>query len=672
MLSLFSKNSFLNPQHVKPSGNLRRLGLQSSSLFRDTISFGAKKTTPVSPSSDTFARQGTSPDPQIQSTLPPIAPSLKPTLEEMLTPQIRGPKALSPESVVDHFNTQIQPITADEIQAIVVKMAQKFPQRTQREILHTLARMTQFSKLSDFNLIADFFIQQQTQSPGEGHHLILDLIPPSLSSNMVYLMKKGNFKALNTRDFNYLYDELTPDKKPLLKKYLLFDENVFNFISQYPDIIQLLKEKKVQFVLPEGWSMGISPLAQGSLESLEHRLEKVISQAQPLYEKQCQQAKRNIKNKIDLNKLPPSWQHAVSDVLNQDIRRQLSKRSRQLGEQIVILQNTPWLEACEISISPYAIARRLKPQQITPRYIEKILQKTSRDPIVQQAVLELLVRAGEIYSPRRVGLALQEIHQNVMAFAKEHQITPENIYLVIPERFKSYGLIAHQYQQLNDFPAEKILFTMGKIHHTQQIIRILGQDPKIPKLFVLLDDLAGSGKSMSGFLRTEAKRFLENRPKHLFYLCPVVSTRKARNRILKDPVSLKKIDPQIHFAPHHRITHFRETAYYDKLSSAEKDLFNAIIQNEGFGAAMTNIVFPWMGTDTNTQFWATFMVRPFTLNGKGNKRQSIASAWRRVDPEKAKALWQDKSFEEVVSAMINAKMAGNAKMSGNAKIAGKT
>ncbi|MBY0402998.1 MAG: hypothetical protein K2X66_03810, partial [Cyanobacteria bacterium] len=514
---------------------------------------------------------------------------------------------------------------------------------------HALARMTQFSKLSDFNVIADYFIQRQTQSPGEGHHLILDLIPPSLSSNLLYLRSKGNFKALNTREFNYLYDELIRPTKTQLIKYLLIDDNVLNFISQYPDIIQLLKEKKVQFVLPEGWSKGISPLAQGSLESLEHRLEKVISQAQPLYEKQCHQAKRNNKNKIDLNEPAPSWQQAVSDVLNQDIRRQLTKLNRQLGQQIIILQNTPWLEACEKSIGSQAIALRLKPQHITPRYIENIIQKTSRDPIVQQAVLELLVRSGEIYSPRRVGLALQETHEDIMAFAKDHKITPENIYLVIPERFKSYGLIAHQYQQLNDFPADQILFTMGNIHHTQQIMRILEQDPKIPKLFVLLDDLAASGKSLAGFLRTEANRFLENRPKHRFYVCPVVSTRKAKNKILQDSGSTKRRRSQIHFAPQHKITRFRETAFYRKLSRPEKDLFNAIFQDEGYDGTMTNIVFPWMGTDTNTQFWATFMIHPFTLNGKGNKRQSIASAWKQIEPDKTEALWKDQKINEGVS-----------------------
>ncbi|MBY0403132.1 MAG: hypothetical protein K2X66_04480, partial [Cyanobacteria bacterium] len=53
------------------------------------------------------------------------------------------------------------------------------------------------------------------------------------------------------------------------------------------------------------------------------------------------------------------------------------------------------------------------------------------------------------------------------------------------------------------------------------------------------------------------------------------------------------------------------------------------------GENPTHVTFPWVGTDTNSYYWARYFVSPYTLNGRGNKGRA-----HRLEPIDASILLQ--------------------------------
>ncbi|MBY0403419.1 MAG: hypothetical protein K2X66_05940, partial [Cyanobacteria bacterium] len=333
---------------------------------------------------------------------------------------------------------------------------------------------------------------------------------------------------------------------------------------------------------------------------------------------------------------------AISQALNKPLIDGLKALHPEFANRVRILQNLDFLSSqkgLQPKVpTPFDIAQRLKPQRISPYQLQQVLHTISNNPIFQQAALELMIRGGEIYSPRRVGMALEAIHQNIQEYAHQEKIHPQHIFYLLPTRAKSFTILAHQYQGIHQIPSKQFLVADETVGSSQALEKLMAQDPHQPKLFVVLDDLAGSGASYKIYMNREGKTLLEGHPNHTLYLCPVVSTQKALSNYFSPPKptwdsNQGDSNGKVIFSPHAMIDGFTDTAYYQSLTPEEQKVFQALIQDEGFEKAMTQIVFPWMGTDTNNRFWAKFMVNPHTLNGKGNRPQAQANLWKRIEEE---------------------------------------
>jgi hypothetical protein len=521
-------------------------------------------------------------------------------LTQRLSPNIRGPEALNVMDVYNHFTDQTQPIRPFEIQQLALTLAPLTPHQNPQEVLDALGRMSQFAQLSDINEMVHPLLQRQKQGFSG---LQVDKLPASLSTVLYYLKSKGSFDALQ-----YHFRTLTEPSIHEAGSYLLLDEHLLEALKESPYSLNAIEKDRLNFLLPEGWTTGISPFSQASLQQLETKVKTVLLQAKALQEE----------------KPSLTWVESVSNALNQPLLKALKDIDPSLVGKVQLIQNPKALKhEHQKGFSAFEIADRLKPQQVSPRDLQRILENLSPEPIVQQAALEILIRSGEVYSPRRVGVALTQIHQNMMAYAQAKQIPPENIYFVIPQLYKSYSILAHQYQLLNHVSPKQFIVVDNLKEDDAPLKALLAKDSNAPKLFVLIDDLAGSGSSLKGFVNTNSAAFLKGFPQNHLYVAPVVSTQMAFEDHFNPPTPLWDCPPsrnsgKVHYEPHTYIEGFSSMAYYQSLTREEKRLFDAIFQTNGFRDAMTHIVFPWMGTDTNTLFWSTFMVRPHTLNGKGD------------------------------------------------------
>ncbi|MBY0404819.1 MAG: hypothetical protein K2X66_13040, partial [Cyanobacteria bacterium] len=574
--------------------------------------------------------------------------------------------------------------------------------------LETLYWMTQFGRMNSLNtLVREMHLLQSPKTP-----LLLDHLPGSISSMFHYLREKGNFAYieengldnmmyiaskpdmlnyyLNNHNgrFSFLQEDSSNSKNqgPQALGSLLLDEPLILELASNPELRRFVKKNHIHLFVPEGWMEGVNPFTQSSLEDMAGRLSVIYRRAKAIEERYQKMSE------LDPAILPLSWREAVSAALRAPFQQWIGNLDPELQNNLKFLKNTalpspvvsqftqtPAITyqsgdvALEMSLDD-AICDNLKPQLILPQAIEDALHEVSRDPLVQQAALEVLSQAGEIYSPRRTALALKAMHQKILAFAKDKNISEDKIYYVLPRNRGSFCVVNQMYRMINGIPSERFLVCpdlqsedrTDVEHHEEKWIQFcemlsdsshqyresegsVGRwllahakkgildafklthhkdDSKVhfskKNMVVVLDDLAGSGHTLGNVFWYQLSRTVSENA--WIYLAPIVSTRTAL-----DTGHIKKYQasyPGLVYEPHHWIDTFPSTAFYKALTPAEKTLFEAIFQDKGYAGVNTNIVFPWMGTDTNNRFWGRFFVSPHTLNGFGNKH--VGKAWKEI------------------------------------------
>ncbi|MBY0405461.1 MAG: hypothetical protein K2X66_16285, partial [Cyanobacteria bacterium] len=304
---------------------------------------------------------------------------------------------------------------------------------------------------------------------------------------------------------------------------------------------------------------------------------------------------------------------AIETVLKNRCLGKLSRLDPSLREKIRFIFPSPLSPK---NLIPEEILKQLNPPSLTASEIQDILNQICPATLPQQAALEFLIRSGEVFSPRRTGKALVQIHQGVLDYATSHGIHAENIVFINPNNQKSYCLINHMYQVINHVSPSQFI----ALEHGQPAwMKLRKNTENAPHLLVVLDDLAGTGASLNGVLH-EIDGAVCQENTHL-YLAPIISTDAAFESYFSLKAKQKTQSRlELKYRPHRIIQPFHLTDYFNQLTLTEKSLFNAILQKRGHYQANTSVVFPWMGSDTNNDFWGRFFVSPHTLNGNGNKR----------------------------------------------------
>ncbi len=222
-------------------------------------------------------------------------------------------------------------------------------------------------------------------------------------------------------------------------------------------------------------------------------------------------------------------------------------------------------------------------------------------PLGQRYARELLARQGEVLSPRRFGLDLADHHAHIMSLAAARNVKPEDVYFVLPERMKSYGLIAMAHRIVTDTPIENYI----NAHELSTRVGALGPNAMV----VVLDDVAGSGSSQRGAVRDiEATSF----PGHIV-ASPLLTTQRARN-VFEAPGGLMSTRPRLAFEPRGPTQALRESAFYLGLSPHQQLELEQVIQDMGFDDNGLSMAFPYMSPDNNNAFFAYRIAHYFVFN----------------------------------------------------------
>ncbi|MCM1009998.1 MAG: hypothetical protein NC390_03845, partial [Fusobacterium sp.] len=195
---------------------------------------------------------------------------------------------------------------------------------------------------------------------------------------------------------------------------------------------------------------------------------------------------------------------------------------------------------------------------------------------------------------------LKVLNSKINNFAKNKNISPENIYLVRPifiDKVKSFDLINKMYVDLFNIPESKNI----KINSVTE----LNDYPK-NSAFVILDDIIGSGASMS-----EVGQYLFNsssiHPKQHVLFCPVAGTQNGVD-YLQEVIELtnrQKSDAILNIAEN-----TKDYTNTKDLFTGDSELARKILGDCGHGQFSMCTVLPYMAPDNNSTL-ASYLTRFF-------------------------------------------------------------
>lgn len=425
-----------------------------------------------------------------------------------------------------------------------------FPDAEEEEILVVMQKLTQFANYSSLKPIAkelDLLNAKKTISVGE------------INSCFDYFFnsKKIAQPTVNIKS-NYAY---------FITKNDVNDRLEMSYIKQWLKAGWL---KNIRFINLEGWTDGVNLLTDD--KKLEEKTKNILKKAKKLAQKE-----KHL-----------TFRQAVSKVLN----NQIESTMQDLGASVTTIK-------IDAPASRAVILEQMKPNypslDILKSTIQTIPEHYINNKNLAKTVTEKLAKYYDenlnVYSKQSIIESMRIINAKIKEYLEQNNIPEDNIYLIFPKRknsTKSFEIITKMYSDLYNIPKERIL----PVINTAQ----LNQMPP-NSTFVILDDIAGSGKSMTNVAEYVYYGKTLDKDKHVIF-APICGTDKGItyiNTIIakqgrNDCDSVIYIDSNI------------------KKSSSIKKVFNKLyykLDNSVYGCDGFNnngqcIAFPYMTPDNNT------------------------------------------------------------------------
>ena len=278
------------------------------------------------------------------------------------------------------------------------------------------------------------------------------------------------------------------------------------------------------------------------------------------------------------------------------------------------------------------IAEHLKPKMPNKEQIVKFVRVVSENIDVffeemtkeqkEQVVCKYLDETFEAYSVDRMNIALKDIHNQIKEKVDYFGKSMEDVRYLIPNKNKSFSLVSYQYAKVNNIPLKQFSF-----EDFSPFVRSLDNPPvEKGKVYVILDDVAGTGESMA------------NNSKYKNYLSLIFNDKKTN--LIYAPIYMSDIAQQRFDFKFNEYKRTKVDSYvFNKKFDCQKYGLNSfkekmrpdvvnIVGGEGYRSVATSVMFPFCITDTNTKLsslFSTFFVR--NPNGK-SIIQGINSNWK--------------------------------------------
>ena len=305
----------------------------------------------------------------------------------------------------------------------------------------------------------------------------------------------------------------------------------------------------------------------------------------------------------------------LDTVLNGDIRKRCKELfGNECASQMKTIRssNKPLLNAKDIAehLNPYMpnkekIAKFVRVVADNVKVSDEKMSKQEKE----MAICKYLDETFEPYSVERINIALKDIHKQIEEKVVSLGKTMDDVIYVVPKIDKSFSLISYQYAKVNDIPLSQFLQD-----DFSPIFRKADAPPvKKDKVYVVLDDFAGSGDSLVTKMNYRGFKNLIYSDKNTnLILAPIFMTDVAKENFdfyINELFNRQNIDFYVtnnKFDSKKYMTDFLE----DK---DRKDVLN-LVGGNGYSSLATSVAFPFSVTDTNSNLsslFSTFFVRDY-------------------------------------------------------------
>ena len=357
--------------------------------------------------------------------------------------------------------------TQEDIENIIKELTQNGV--TREEAITALEMMTQYSSMSQLVELAT----RLKSECGQLELYVSDEMGVSANAALNYIgAKKGHFGLSKGSDNGGI---------------IILDEYAIKYLETLqqtnPTKFEEIK-KKCKFATIDGWDAGFTMFNQdGNVSGLKQKTEAIISKAKAL------QASEGI-----------SFEEAVKQVMDNGA----SERIKKLGLEKAVKK----IELKENGSSVETIVKNIEPMTISEEKIGRIIDTICEelfpgDPGTMLRAKNLLIgyysECLDIYSPQRLGHTLETKHAEIeriisglkKADGSSYSMKDDVVYL-IPQGGKSYDTIALQYAKLNGVDPSQFVYMQRT---NDKVLKSMIYQQK-GKIFVVLDDVVGSGLSM--------------------------------------------------------------------------------------------------------------------------------------------------------------------------------
>lgn len=445
------------------------------------------------------------------------------------------------DKVYTNYHNSLNEVSIEDIKNAVTNI-EKTTDYPREKILSTMQQATQFANLRSLDLVIKKLKKNDILNVGAIMH------QNYLTENMFGLNRSLNY-LITQKQMGSLHGE---------DNAVFLDKNKIEQIKNCNDCLKELKYnnyKNIKFFVLSGFEDGINFLNRN--KNLEETTRKLLTQ--------------------------------------KDIDENILKETKALGIEPIIIKNEqePTIEN---------IYNQMRPEQMSKKELNATIDATLFDRISEQDkrcdvksdVIQHLDNALMVFTPESIAKNLSEIHKNIIDFNKAQGKQKEDILYILPTEKKSYNLITHQYQLVNDIPQNRISDFID--------LNLRSKDSQ-NKTFVILDDNTISGESLTESLMDlyKYKSSLEKHNNNII-IAPIFSTEEGINAINKyiNNNNRQSKDILITNQKQHKAWNANikdENSLNLALGSTFYDFYNPYPKKPC-------LIFPYMAPDNNSEFAA--------------------------------------------------------------------
>lgn len=445
------------------------------------------------------------------------------------------------DKVYTNYHNSLNEVSIEDIKNAVTNI-EKTTDYPREKILATMQQATQFANLRSLDLVIKKLKKNDILNVGAIMH------QNYLTENMFGLNRSLNY-LITQKQMGSLHGE---------DNAVFLDKNKIEQIKNCNDSLKELKYnnyKNIKFFVLSGFEDGINFLNRN--KNLEETTRELLAQ--------------------------------------KDIDEKILKETKALGIEPIIIKNEqePTIEN---------IYNQMRPEQMSKKELNATIDATLFDRISEQDkrcdvksdVIQHLDNALMVFTPESIAKNLSEIHKNIIDFNKAQGKQKEDILYILPTEKKSYNLITHQYQLVNDIPQNRISDFID--------LNLMSKDSQ-NKTFVILDDNTISGESLTESLMDlyKYKSSLEKHNNNII-IAPIFSTEEGINAINKYIINNNRQSKDILITNQKQHKAWNENIKDENsldlaLGSTFYDFYNPYPKKPC-------LIFPYMAPDNNSEFAA--------------------------------------------------------------------